>query len=557
MKYVVFLIAFLVFYNDEVMAVSYVTTESSTYDDICIAFNDAAISEIVLTTSIQFENPCRLQLIDRSDVQLVCKPSNFLHHLICPKRLPCFMMASASSRNTTLSILGCFVLGGGFLSVDDSPINVTIDACTFTTNSTATSSALVHYQNVLPSQPAVRLRISNTVMQNILLNVLASCVRFFVIDDRITTTSQQGVLPEFIMTNVTVFNVTSSVSLFLVGLDLTDSLVPRVVLITFHSVVLKNVSLLAVYATGSLLMMNVTGTLQDMRCVHCLAQSPTPDKPTWSSFLSFKPAVNISVLSMFCEDCKADRGSALFVTAGSNISVLNITVIDGRGGEGLVAIYDKCNVTISNLYAENSDNPIFADMDTLVKIQNLSIQRSRGGVRSYQHSTLEIDFLHVVGSSTSPVFAVYGSGSSHLKRLVLSNTSASQSVIVAENQMLVISSMMVENVTSSMDGGVFAVYDDASLRVDELSVVNSTTLHGSGGVLYCNTRKGCELGGVTRIQGAVSREGYGGILSTGPNCRNASITCKPHSVVEGSSGVWEDVFTLVVANRTSRSLDVR
>eukprot|EP00759_Apiculatamorpha_spiralis_P046745 PhF_6_TR42932/c0_g3_i4/m.65164 len=201
------------------------------------------------------------------------------------------------------------------------------------------------------------------------------------------------------------------------------------------------------------------------------------------------------------------------------------------------------------MYVENSQGVFNAAATSTTTIRNLTVVGSRGGMQLNAGASLSIDMVYFKESDT--VLDVRGMSVVDIQHLTIIRCYSNQTIVVRNFGIVAISSMSVENVTSKADGGVFAVYDDASLRVvgGELSVVNSTTLHGNGGVLYCNTSKVCELGGIVGIQGAMSREGLGGIVSTGiGSSGNVTITCSAKQgnpndnnndgdvSIEGSSG---------------------
>eukprot|EP00759_Apiculatamorpha_spiralis_P046739 PhF_6_TR42932/c0_g1_i2/m.65158 len=333
---------------------SYVTTETSTYDEVCNALNDASITDVVLNTFIPFDNPCPLQLVDRGEVRITClkRVTTIEPHLKCPKSLPCITIAavagamSYNSYNSSLLVIGCSIVGGGFLQVDDSPINITINNCTYTTNKLSTSSEFLRYHNTksFPSDNVV-IQISNTLMEHIWLTSLASCVRIFESADKV----EGGV--KFVLDNVTVSDCNATTTSIMVGLDLSGTVVPKLVSVWFTSVTIRNVRVLFLDATGGILMANVTGYLENMRCVHCVGQTSIANTRASSGFLSFAPGVDVLIRTTHCEYCKGDWASAVFASKNSSIIAENLTVTWGNA-TGAVAVLDQSHVKISNMYVE-------------------------------------------------------------------------------------------------------------------------------------------------------------------------------------------------------------
>eukprot|EP00759_Apiculatamorpha_spiralis_P058580 PhF_6_TR9234/c1_g3_i1/m.14572 len=160
---------------------------ASTHEELCGALNNATVTQVVVTSLIRFDAACTVQLLHRGTVQLSCMKSDDYAHFHCPKSLFCLNIMNtpaAESFNSTLSIHGCSIVGGGFLSVEDSPINITIDACRYTTQNLSTTVGFLHYQlSIQATQPStvrdgVLVQIMNTALDNVYM-LTRSCVLVF------------------------------------------------------------------------------------------------------------------------------------------------------------------------------------------------------------------------------------------------------------------------------------------------------------------------------------------------------------------------------------------
>eukprot|EP00759_Apiculatamorpha_spiralis_P058578 PhF_6_TR9234/c1_g1_i9/m.14582 len=509
---------------------SHVTAEASTYEELCDALNNATVTQVVVTSLIRFDAACTVQLLHRGTVQLSCMKSDDYAHLHCPKSLFCLKIINtpaAESYNSTLAIHGCSIVGGGFLRIEEAPINITIDTCRYTTNNAVTSSGFLRYEVQHAHTPYVALliQILNTIMLNMRFSLFANCARVFILRTPQDKSDKDQV--RVVMSNVTTTNSISTSTLFMVGFSEDDKLSPRLISVSFSDMTLRNLSISFAWAVGGMFLHRVTGTFNGVQCLQCNAQRNT-QQYSMSAFLALQFGVHVNIDSIVCTQCSADEASALLLSDCSNTTITNMTVAWSQA-RGALRVRDNVRVDVTYMNVQHSEGVLAAGTSSYTTIQNLSVYNTTRGIYMDNDASLDLNdcrYLDVSG------FEMYGSSSARIQQLTIRNASAKQPAFtVGANTELVISSLTIENVTSSMDGGVFAVYDDASLRVDELSVINSTTLHGSGGVLYCNTRKVCELGGVTSIQGAVSREWYGGILSTGPICGNVSLTCKQGGMI--------------------------
>eukprot|EP00759_Apiculatamorpha_spiralis_P037684 PhF_6_TR37475/c0_g1_i2/m.55195 len=257
--------------------VTYLRSEDNTYEDLCTTLGYDGITDVIINTSIQFGNECPMSFLNRLEVRLTCQGEG--PHLVCARNLACFDFSKLPSYNSTFITIGCVIVGGGYINVDESFMNVTIQDSTFTTNDVSSSNGFLRFQivNALPSHyfDSVILRVVNTSLRNIAFTSYATCFYMFIPSD----VSGVGSF-NLTLINVSVSNISSSVTPITVGLLLSDSSrLCRTVTVRFSSVHFERTKILLRWATGAIFLINSTGSMYDMGCSNCAAVSNVAGMP--------------------------------------------------------------------------------------------------------------------------------------------------------------------------------------------------------------------------------------------------------------------------------------
>eukprot|EP00759_Apiculatamorpha_spiralis_P047600 PhF_6_TR43175/c0_g2_i1/m.66147 len=279
--------------------------------------------------------------------------------------------------------------------------------------------------------------------------------------------------------------------------------------------------------------------------------------------MTFKLTQDLIIQSCRCDDCFGDKAGAFYMTQQANVIMRNITITRIRTTVfAAIALFEMSILDIDGLFVRDTDRIVSMTQLTSLMIRKACIERSVG-IYLYSGSVLSLDsvVMRNFTSSDSAMFEMWSASTvTTTSSFTIENTYTPQIFYAREDSVINLSSLSVRNVVSWMDGGIFSIYDKATLRVGELSVINIVTLRGNGGVLLCNTSMGCEIRDIVTIQGAASPKGSGGIVSTPYGSGNVSLTCRAGQsggspVVEGSSGGVGGCFHIgdPVSSRTNRS----
>eukprot|EP00759_Apiculatamorpha_spiralis_P037683 PhF_6_TR37475/c0_g1_i1/m.55193 len=518
--------------------VTYLRSEDNTYDDLCATLGYDGITDVIVKTSIQFGNQCPMSFLNRLDVRLTCQGEG--PHLVCARNLACFDFSKLPSYNSTFITIGCVIVGGGYINVEESFMNVTIQDSTFTTNDVLSSNGFLRFQivNALPSHyfDSVILRVVNTSLRNIAFSSYATCFYMFIPSD------VKGV-GSFNLTliNVSVSNLSSSVTPVTVGLLLSDSSrLCRTVTVRFSSVHFERTKIILRWATGAVFLINSTGSMYDMRCSNCVAVSKSAGIPALNAFITLRYAVNMRMNTIVCDGCVADESGVLHISFFSTVSIHNLFVYRTFAllPHGAITLLESA-AEIENMYVESSAGVLYGNNVSSYVVNNLSVVGS-SGIHLDEEASLRIHNFSFTGGTynVTPVLLLTGKSKAYITTFLLQNTYAQQLLVATHNSTLSLSSMTTYNVTSWKEGGLFAMYDHATLNVDGLSAFNTTTLSGNGGVVFCGTSQQCVLENVGIIQNAVSKVGNGGFLSTGTAAGSVKLSCAAVSkttLIEGMS----------------------
>eukprot|EP00759_Apiculatamorpha_spiralis_P042454 PhF_6_TR40498/c0_g1_i4/m.60601 len=515
---------------------------------LCSILNNNVTETVFILAPVTFEGPCLLTLISRGLVSIQCVPNGLASpHFQCPYGLPCFASDSMSV-NSTIEVSGCSILGGGFIEIMDALVNITIADCNFTTLKSSSRAFLLFKLLRVPTHIAffaVRIQIVNMQFTNISFNGHATCIRIF-----FTNQTQGGMV--LALQDITISNITSSVVPISVGqIDDDSPDVPGMTIVDFKNIRISNSVVSIPHAVGAISLRNVTGFMSDISCLRCRGRSFTKDpitneKPALSGCLAVMYGTDLHISSFLSDECSGDRSGALYFS-DSSITFERMKVIRSSNTERpfrALTVKDNGFLRVQELVVEDSDGVLYALYATTVEIENFRVIRSSGTQINYD-SYLTINSFHsshVYSNHSGGVFEVYGNSTATITSCLIENSTAKQTIVAHNDSTVRIASMTARNVTSVLNGGVFAIYDNAALYVGELTVTDTTSLQGGGGVLYCNTNRVCDIGGVVAIQNAKSYDAGGVVLVDNGN---VVVTCKQNAgAITGASSTFGGCFSV-------------